>query len=510
MFQNIPDNWKKTIILVIAVFFLSLTLYFDSWYSMGEIWNRSKTYTHGFLIIPISLWLVWTQRQYYLTLQPNIEWKVIIVVLSGGFVWLLADLANVQVIKQYATVGLLVSALWLVLGNVAKKMKFPLFFLFFMVPVGEELVPYLMEFTATFTVNLIRFTGISVYREGMYFTLATGNWSVVEACSGINYLIASITLGLVYAYLTYSKPWKRSLFILLSIIVPVFANGFRAYLIVMIGHLSDMEHAVGVDHLIYGGVFFGLVMLILFFLGSFWKDPVIEIGNSGEAHLQNNEIVKTKQIKTFPQQIFPLILIVGLSYSLWPQASSWLSNQQQQNGAIVQNFTELEKRLWKNIQAPDWNWQPDYKDAVYDSLNYFSKNNNIIAVYQASFGKETQGAGELVNSQNLLITGKNRFWKIVDRDNVTININFDSQLSVEETILRGSKSDLLAFRWYRIGRNNTSNKYIAKLLQLKNRLMADSAPEYAVITLIETPLNRHEQARGVLAEVIEVWLKAEN
>ncbi len=95
---------------------------------------------------------------------------------------------------------------------------------------------------------------------------------MVEGCSGLRYLIASITLGVLYAYLTY-RSWKRRLlFSIAAMIVPIFANSGRAYMIVMIAHLSDMKLALGVDHYIYGWVFFGIVMLLLFWIGSFWRE----------------------------------------------------------------------------------------------------------------------------------------------------------------------------------------------------------------------------------------------
>ena len=139
-------------------------------------------------------------------------------------------------------------------------------------PFGEALIPPLIDFTADFTVTALQLTGIPVYREGSFFTIPSGNWSVVEACSGLRYLIASFTLGALYAYLTYRSLKRRLIFIALSVIVPIIANGVRAYLIVMTGHLSDMSLAVGIDHLIYGWVFFGLVMLLLFWAGSFWRE----------------------------------------------------------------------------------------------------------------------------------------------------------------------------------------------------------------------------------------------
>ena len=163
-------------------------------------------------------------------------------------------LTGVQVVEQLAFVGIVVASLASLLGwQVSKFLAFPA------VPVlrgadGEDLVPPMMEFTATFTVEALRLTGIPVYRDGLWFSLPSGNWSVVEACSGVRYLIASATLGVMYAY-HLSHPVERLLFIVLSIVVPVIANGVRAYMIVMIGHLSGMEYATGVDHLIYGWVF---------------------------------------------------------------------------------------------------------------------------------------------------------------------------------------------------------------------------------------------------------------
>lgn len=144
---------------------------------------------------------------------------------------------------------MLISGYWALLGNhITSKLLFPIGFLFFMVPVGDAWIPPLMEYTATFTVALLRLTSISVYREGFDFTLTKGSWSVIESCSGINSLISTITIGAVYSYLTFTRYWKRALFMLLCIAIPIIANGFRAYLIVLIGHLSNMKFGLGLDH----------------------------------------------------------------------------------------------------------------------------------------------------------------------------------------------------------------------------------------------------------------------
>lgn len=506
LIQDIPQHWKKTIVLLLSVSFLSFVIFYESWFSIVEIWYRSGTFTHGFVIIPISLWLVWTQKEDLLILRPEISWKVIAVILMSGFLWLLADLTHVQVIKQFATVALLVGGLWFVLGDeVTKKLSFPLFFLFLMVPAGEELVPYLMEFTAACTVLLIRLTGLTVYQEGLHFSLISGDWSVVEACSGINYLISSITLGIVYAYLTYQYTWKRCLFILLSMVVPIVANGGRAFLIVMIGHYSGMTLAVGVDHLIYGGVFFGLVMLILFYIGSFWRDEHEQI-NTHENISQS--IVASGDETELKKSLYVLILTLGVTFSLWPASSMMFSNHQKVS-TIGQNFRGLENNGWKKVADPQWNWKADFKNVEHDSIHYFSKQGNVVVIYQANFGQESQGGGEMVNSQNVVISRENTFWKIVGSGNLSITHKGGGSFVAEETTLRGNKSDLLLVSWYRVGEHYTSNNYVAKLLQLKNLLLLDASPEYINIVATLAVKNKEMLARERLLAFTEQWLESE-
>ena len=141
--------------------------------------------------------------------------------------------------------------------RLSARMAFPLVFLFFAAPIGDFMLPKLMEWTAGFTILALRTSGIPVYQEGLEFVIPSGKWSVIEACSGIRYIIASVTVGTLFAYLNYTSLKRRLIFIGISMLVPVVANWFRAYLIVMMGHISNNKLAAGVDHLIYGWVWFG-------------------------------------------------------------------------------------------------------------------------------------------------------------------------------------------------------------------------------------------------------------
>ncbi len=494
---DIPEYWHTTLLSVGVLCLLSFAIFFESWSSIVTIWYRSSTFTHGFLIIPISLWLIWTRKEYYLQLQPKISWLALVAVILSGFAWLLAKLISVQVIEQFATVGLFLSGLWLLLGShVIKQLLFPLGFLFFMVPIGEELIPPLMEFTATFTVGLIRLTGMSVFREGLHFSLVSGNWSVVEACSGISYLIASVTLGLVYAYLTYTSLWKRAIFIVLSMLVPILANGVRAYLIVMIGHFSSMTLAVGVDHLIYGGVFFGLVMMILFYIGSFWRDSE---DSSAPIAAENTH---TFNVSHYSLSIAGFVLII--SYSVWPLTSSWLSNQPK--NTPIPAFVKSSFDDWQETTEPNWQWEASLPGVVDETKAFFKKEGRILGLYRVSFGEETQQTGELINSQNLFIAKKDLRWKIIKRSVVALKNKQHTNFKAEQAILSRDFKDLIILRWYRIGTHDTSNKYLAKLYQLFKRLTADASPEYLIMVAIDSPPHKHEISNTLLLDFINSGL----
>ena len=160
----------------------------------------------------------------------------------GGLcqVRIVAALTDVLELQQMALVEMATAIVWEVLGTeIARALVFPLGYLFFAVPLGEGLVPYLMDFTADFTVKALQFSGVPVYREALYFSIPSGNFEVVKACSGIRYLIASVALGTLYAYISYRSVSRRLLFIALAVLVPIVANGVRAYGIVMLAHLRN-------------------------------------------------------------------------------------------------------------------------------------------------------------------------------------------------------------------------------------------------------------------------------
>lgn len=274
------DAWGIALPVLLVVLVAIGVLYRETAEGMVAIWLRSRTFTHAFLVPPISLWLLWRLRDRLASIAPRANPWMLVPAGLVALVWLLGELAAVNAITELAFVALLVLAVSALLGGpLVRAAAFPLAFLFFAVPVGDFLLPWLMQRTADFTVAALRASGVAVYREGLLFVIPSGSWSVVEACSGVRYLLASLMVGTLYAYLTYRSTRRRLAFMAVALAVPLLANWVRAYLIVMLGHLSNNQIATGVDHLIYGWLFFGVVIVLLYAVGQRWAEaPVAPAG----------------------------------------------------------------------------------------------------------------------------------------------------------------------------------------------------------------------------------------
>ena len=379
--------WKMATILVLATIAVMLVMYQQTALSTIAIWQRSETFAHGFLIFPISLYLIWTKRKTLAEITPRPDFRGLPVLAGLGLGWLFSDAGSVLVIAQYCLVAMIPVAVWTLLGSqVARAIAFPLGFLFFAVPAGEFLIPHMMNFTADFVVAALRLTGIPVYREGTFFTIPSGQWSVVEGCSGLRYLIASFTLGSLYAYLTYRSTRRRLIFAALSLIVPVIANGMRAYMIVMIAHLSDMKLALGVDHLIYGWVFFGIVMLLLFWIGAIWREDQ-EDHPPGEVKLSTGVASTPIPSRAFFVASIALIAVAAL----WPAYATYLDNRPVKTSGLL---IELPDSMngWVKQNTPLSDWQPHYIGPDAHTMQTYQKDGMAVSVYVGYYRTQRQGA----------------------------------------------------------------------------------------------------------------------
>ena len=479
------SQWKMALPLLAACIVAILAIYWPTAASIVSIWERSETFAHGYLIVPIALVLVWARRRELarVTPVPDAVGFVVLALLMLG--WLAAAAGKVQVVQQYAMTAMIPAAVVAVAGrHVALALAFPLGFLFFAVPVGEALIPPLMDWTANFTVAALQLTGIPVYREGLFFTIPSGNWSVVEGCSGLRYLIASVTVGVLFAYLNYRRWWKRVLFVALAVVVPILANGMRAYGIVMIAHLSDMKLALGVDHFIYGWVFFGLVMLLLFWLGSFWRDAPAD---------RDAEMRGPARHLSRPRLAASALAVVGIT-AAGPLYAAWLDRP---NAAAVALQAPAGASGWARVEGKLTDWRPKYDGPAASFFEVYRKGDRAVVLFVGYYRNQRQDA-ELINSTNVMVVQKHPVWANVGEASRKEDLG-SSAVALRQTRLRSQQQRLLVWDWFWVSGSHFSSPYLGKLYLARDKLLGRGDDGAAII--LATPYNdRAEDAQQTLRE----------
>jgi exosortase A len=234
------------------------------------IWWTSSTFNHCLLIVPLLAWLV-TQRWPELRRLAPAAWPPgLILVAAGGFAWLLGEAGGLSLARHAGLVVMLQGAVVACLGKaVARGLLFPLCYALFLIPAGEELVPPMQTLTAKMSMGLLALAGVPARIEGIFITTPTGLFQVAEACSGVKFLIAMAAYGALAANLCFTSWRRRAAFLAAAIVVPILANGVRAWGTIYIAYRAgSMEFAASFDHVFYGWIFFAIVILLV--MGAAW------------------------------------------------------------------------------------------------------------------------------------------------------------------------------------------------------------------------------------------------
>jgi exosortase A len=448
-------GWRRALATLAIVEVAIIIAYFSTAATMVATWARTETFAHGFVILPISLWLVWRRRTQVASIATRPSWIVLPIMALVGFVWLLGHVAAVNALDEFAFVGLLVLAVPAVLGvTVTRALLFPLGFLFFAVPFGEFLMPWLMLHTADVTIAAVKASGVPVLREGLQvFSVPNGRWSVVEACSGIRYLIASVVVGALFAYLNYRSWRRRAAFIAVSILVPIGANWIRAYMIVMLGYLSENRIATGVDHIIYGWLFFGLVMLIMFWIGSFWREPEVDALTVPPAPAPCAGAAGATRRPAVATAVAALAVVAA-----WPIAYATIERAGARTDAVL---APIEVAGWQSTAAPQASFTPHFTNASAVRSEILQHGDATVGLYVAFYRGEDD-THKLVTSGNVLLRADDKMWHATREGSADLTLDERTILVRAATIRDAYGRDLETRMWYWIDGSLTASDALAK------------------------------------------------
>ncbi|MDE2411293.1 MAG: exosortase A [Sphingomonadales bacterium] len=367
------------------------------WARIFDQWWNSSTYNH-MLLVPLMVgWLIWQRRDEVLRLRPLCWWPGLGAVLPLLLVWVLGALSGFDLLRQGAVVALLPASVLVMLGpKVFAALLFPLAFMVFMVPFGDEFVAALQMITAALTIALVKLSGIPASIDGVFIDTPAGLFEVAEACSGVKFLIAMIALGVFVAHVGFRSWPRRAAFLALCVVAPVLANGVRAFGTILAAQYVGVERAGGIDHLIYGWVFFALVIAGVLGLAWRWFDRPSDDPMVDAATIERSPLLTGLEVYAMPTWGAALALAGPIALAL-----TWASAAERMAAALPAQIALPEVPGWSRVDyAPGFPWNPRAAGADHRLLGrYRDREGRQVDVFYALYsaqreGKEAGGFGE--------------------------------------------------------------------------------------------------------------------
>lgn len=442
-------------------------------------WLNSSTYGHCVFVLPIVVWLLWERWPVVREVEPRAWLPGLGFVALAAVTWRMGDAAGISLVRHTAMVAMMPATVLTIMGpSVVRATLFPLFYLVFLVPFGDEIVPTMQALTASIVMALLALAQIPATIDSVFITTPDGWFVVAEACSGVRFLVAMVAFGALIANQCFRTWPRRAAFMAFSIGVSVLANGMRAFATIFAAHLTDVTTATGFDHIVYGWIFFALTMAFVFLLGR----PFFEASaTEAQPSLQRSPLLSSRN----PLAIAALTLATAAIFPLW-------------STAIAARVTPMPYKVvlpaidgWQRVENQGGRpWVPRFDGA--DHRLYGRYRNDRGASVDVAIGLYSeQGRRRSITSQGQGAIDGEHGWR---RTSTLIR----REIGVTDMIRTGETTRFAVSR-YVVGGAEARDVMAVKLRTLRTRLIGGDQAAASIIVSAEDPDGQAAVASFMLA-----------
>ena len=461
-------DWAKVGILAV----LLGALYYSTFYWLVTMdWPRDD-YNHSYLVPLVVLYLLWDNRQRILETPAEPAWSGLLPFLVGICLFWLGELAG-EFFSIYISFWLIIVGVCALMFGWARTrtMGFPLFMILTMFPLPHFLYNKvsveLKLISSKIGVAMIQAYGMSAYREGNIIDLGFTQLQVVDACSGLRFLIPMIVLGILLAYFFKAALWKRIVLVLSTVPLSIVTNSLRIALTAVLYEVWGAEAAEGFFHGFSGWFIFMFTLAIL--LLEMWilkwlpprTRPVPSTGShetedlgdavetedeTGQGEADQSQIFKARPAggslfkpTQFIVLVIALVVTLGLAqgiefrekippsqeFSKWPlELGAWTGKRQ-----------VMEERFIIELDLSD-----------YVIIDYKNDNDQVVNFYTAFY--QSQRKGESIHSPATCLPGSG--WLFSEAGDYTINTPEveTGSLKVRRAFMQKGSYKQLVYYWF--------------------------------------------------------------
>ncbi|WP_120078697.1 exosortase A [Aurantiacibacter odishensis] len=488
--ERIAPAWRMPLLRLAIAWAAILALFAADWAVMVNQWWNISTFNHILLVPVIIGWLVWQRSPELAKLVPQAWGPGLLMVTGAMFAWLLGDISGTATVSHLALVMVLQASVVTLFGpRVAWALLFPLAFGLFLVPVGEELVPALQMITAHITIALTHASGIPAAVEGVFIDTPVGLFEVAEACSGVKFLIAMVALGTLVAHVCFLAWRRRAVFMVVAVVLPILANGVRAWGTIYIAQSQGIAFAAGFDHIVYGWIFFALVMAALLAAG--WKFfdrqigvPFIDAATIRAARWPGR-LERWNGNGWFVMSALVVAAVVHIA---------WAAQARSVEAALPDEIGLVEIEGWEPVALDQsYPWHP--RATGYDHrliTSYRDRQGRVVDVIFALYAAQEEGREAGGYGEGALPSDTE--WRWLSANNAPAGAS-GVRLQALGTQQR------VAYTWYRHDEWTGSSRLRLKLLNMRDRLL--SVPQPTMMLIVSAEDTSTQDGETVLADFLQ-------
>ncbi len=254
------------VVLILAGF---IFLYAHAIRTLISDWSVDPNFSHGFLIPPIALYMVWFNKDILLSIPPKPSNLGLGIILFGMVVHLAGHTGAELFLMRFSMIITLAGIVVYLAGwSFLKALAVPLVYLIMMIPIPSIIwnkIAFPLQLAAAqMAAELIQIIQIAVYREGNILHLANTSLEVVDACSGLRSLTSLIALTGVFAYLAPFSILKKWILFFSAIPIAVAVNVIRLTITAAMAFYISPDTAHGFLHDMSGLIIFGGALALVY------------------------------------------------------------------------------------------------------------------------------------------------------------------------------------------------------------------------------------------------------
>ena len=260
---------RRGAIGVLAPIALALSILALIWPALAhaeDVWATTEEFSFGFLIIPVSLAVIWwRRRRLFESVGPGATRRGLAVIFPSLLVYLVGWRLGIHALAGVAVPPLLLGISMFLWGvGAGRVLAFPLGFLIFGLGLYRGLLDSvgfaLQGITATGAYVLAHGLGIAVQRDGLVLSSDRFAFIVADTCSGMSSLVSLLALAALWTYAARGSLAGRAAVVMSVVPLVILANSTRVALVLLGASNFGQDAALGFFHGASSLVLFGLAL----------------------------------------------------------------------------------------------------------------------------------------------------------------------------------------------------------------------------------------------------------